>query len=336
MYSNSKTGNIRGTITRRAALALCMAATLASPTAFAQDYPSAPINLIIPVPPGGVLDVLGRGASEFFNRDLGQSFIIENVPGATGMLGAARVANSAPDGYTALLGVSAPFVTNSFLIKDMPIDPDRQFAPVIITTQSTLALVVHNSVPVTTLEEYIAYAKEHPKELTYASAGIGSPHHISGEYFASEAGIELTHIPYKSSTDATADVVGGHVNSAIVALGGILEQAAAGTVLVLAVTDEERSPLAPDVPTIGELLPGFVNAPKAWNGMFLPAGTPPEVVAAFNAEMNVALKDPEFSKQLQDLFLTPVGGAPEDVTTRIANERAVIQGLVDQLGIVPQ
>jgi tripartite-type tricarboxylate transporter receptor subunit TctC len=323
-------------LTRRRSLQLAGAALLAPRAVAAQNYPGAPIMLVIPLPPGGVLDILARGCSERFRKDLGHPLVVVNVPGATSMLGATRVAHARPDGYTALLTVSSPIVTGMFMFREMPFDPDKDLAPVLITSVSTLAIVVHQSVPVTTLQEFIAYARAHPGELTIGSSGIGSPHHIAGEYLAALTGISLTHIPYKGSTESTNDVLAGHVKSAVVAFGGVAEQARAGNVRVLAITDDQRSPLAPDIPTVGEIIPGYVHAPAAWNGMFVPAQTPKEIVAVLNRQMNAALHEPEFERKLKEIFLLPVGGPPEAVTEKIHHEREVTKSLIGRLGLVPQ
>jgi tripartite-type tricarboxylate transporter receptor subunit TctC len=323
-------------VTRRSILQLAGASALIPSAAFAQSYPTAPVTVTIPLPPGGVVDVLGRGCGEKFRKDTGQPFVIENVAGATGMIGCTRVARGKPDGSAALLTISSPIVTSVFMIKNMPFDPDKDLEPVILAAQTVDALVVHSSVPVNSLQEYIAYAKAHPGEMAFGTPGVGSPHHICGVFLQSLTGIQLTHIPYKGSNEATADLIAGHVPSGIVALGGVTAQAKAGNVKILAITDDKRIPEVADIPTVGEIVPGFAHAPAPWTGMFVPAKTPKPIIDTLNHEMNLALSDPEFSAVLKEIFMFPVGGAPEVVTEKIRYERDITKSLLGQLGIVPE
>jgi tripartite-type tricarboxylate transporter receptor subunit TctC len=312
------------------------ALTATSRPALAVTYPTSPITMILPLPAGGVLDVFAHGADAIIRNDWGQSLVLEHFPGASGNIGAERAVLAEPDGYTILLTTSSPLVSNQFLFKHMPFNPTKDLEPVILVSQSPLALVVHSSVPVKSLEEYIAFAKAHPGEMTFGSSGIGSPHHIAGEFLASLAGIKLTHVPYKGSAEATADVVAGHVQSAIVSLGGILEQAKAHNVRILAITDDKRSPAAPDVPTIGEIVPGFQSAPAAWNGIFVPAKTSLQIVSALNTEFNKCLHDPSLVEKLEAITLEPLGGTPQDVVEKIKRETAVTRSVAEKIGLKPQ
>jgi tripartite-type tricarboxylate transporter receptor subunit TctC len=313
------------------------AVTVASPwRGLAAAYPSSPITMILPLPAGGVLDVFAQGANAIVRNDWGQSLVVEHYPGADGDIGVGRAVHAEPDGYTILLTTSAPLVSNQFLFKNMPFDPMKDLEPVILVSQSPLALVVHKSVPITTLQEYIAYAKAHPGDMNFGSSGIGSPHHIAGEFLASLAGIKLTHVPYKGSAEATADVIAGHVQSAVVSLGGILQQAKAGNVRILAITDDKRFPAVPDVPTIGEIVPGFKSSPAAWNGIFVPAKTSQEIVTALNTEFNKCLHDPDLAAKLEAITLEPLGGTPQDVTAKINSEVAVTRSVVEKIGLKPQ
>jgi len=311
------------------------ALSIAPWNALAAAYPASPIKMILPLPAGGVLDVFAHGADAIVRNDWGQPLVLLHLPGASGNIGVDRAAHAEPDGYTILLTTSSPLVSNQFLIKNMPFDPTKDLEPVILVSQSPLALVVHASVPIKTLGEYIAFAKARSGELTFGSSGVGSPHHIAGEYLASLAGIKLNHVPYKGSAAATADVIAGHVQSAIVSLGGILEQAKSGNVRILANTDDKRSPAAPDVPTIGEIVPGFRSAPAAWNGIFVPAKTPPEIVSALNTEFNKCLRDPTLAAKLAAVTLEPLGGTPQDVTEKIKRETAVTRSVAEKIGLRP-
>ena len=323
---------------RREVLRLAAAAaalTAAGAAAFADTYPTQPITLVLPLPPGETLDVLAHFADNIMRKDWGQPLVVEHYPGASGNIGADRVVHAKPDGYTILFSTSSPLVTNKFLFKDMPFDPAKDLEPVILISQSPLALVVHSSVPVKTLQEYIAYAKAHPGQMTFGSSGIGTPHHIDGEFLASLADIKLNHIPYKGSAEAVSDVVAGHVMSAFVSLGGILNYAKAGNVRILAVTSDKRSDAAPDVPTIGEIVPGFKSAPAAWNAIFAPAHTPHDIVMKLNAEFNKILKDPELDAKLKAVTLEPLGGTPQDVTEKVDRETAVTRQVAEKIGLAP-
>lgn len=325
-------------IPRRDVLRLAVATAALTATgsrAFADTYPSAPITIVLPLPPGETLDVLAHSADAVIRADWGQPLVVEHYPGASGDIGADRVVHAKPDGYTILFSTSSPLVTNKFVFKNMPFDPAKDLEPVILISQSPLALVVHSSVPVKTLQEYIAYAKANPGQMTFGSSGIGTPHHIDGEFLGSLADIKLNHIPYKGSAEAVADVVGGHVMSAFVSLGGILPYIKAGNVRILAITSDKRSAAAPDVPTIGEIVPGFKSAPAAWNAIFAPAKTPHDIVMKLNAEFNKILKDPDLDAKLKAVTLEPLGGTPQDVTEKIERETAVTKLVADKIGLVP-
>jgi tripartite-type tricarboxylate transporter receptor subunit TctC len=326
-------------ITRRTALQLGAAAAalgLGPTIAQADTYPDGPITVIIPLPPGGVLDVFARAASDVFQRDLKHPFVVENVPGATSNLGVSRVARSNPDGRTVVLTVSAPVSTNPFVIKDMPFDTDKDLRPVILTAVAPIVLTVHKSFPGSNVKEYLDYAKAHPGELAFGTSGVGSPHHLCGEYLASVADVKLNHIPYKGTPESAADVIAGHIPSAFTALGLVLEQAKAGNVKLLAITDDKRNAAFPDIATIGETVPKFVHAPAAWNAMFVPVKTPDAIVDTLNKEMNVVLKDQGVLEQMQKLFLFPLGGTPDDVTQKRHFEQDITRTLAGKIGLVPQ
>ena len=329
----------RRLISRRSLLKIGGAAALTGLTPSggqAATYPTGPISVIIPLPPGGVTDVLLRLCSEHFRRDLGQPFVIENVPGATSNLGVSRVARARPDGQTVLMCPSSPISTNVVVFKSLPFDPDKDLEPIILTSENPLALVVHSSFPAKTVADYVAYAKAHPGELNYGTSGIGSPHHFCGEYLASSAGVKLKHVPYKGSPETAADVTAGHIMSAFTSYGLMTEQAKAGTVRVLAITSDQRSPSIPDIPTIGETVSGFTGAPGTWNAMFVPAGTPKETRDILNREMNVALRDPELLAAMQKLFVFPIGGTPEAVTEKVKRERQIAKDIAEKIGLEPQ
>jgi tripartite-type tricarboxylate transporter receptor subunit TctC len=328
-------------LTRRTALQLGGAAAILGSTvgagrALADTYPNGPISLIIPVPPGTVLDFLGRFISDRFQKDLKYGFVIENVPGASSNLGVARAARAKPDGSTILFTVSSPMTTNAFLYKDMPFDPDKDFIPVIQTGSAPVALVVHKSFPANNVAEYVAYAKAHPGELSFGSSGPGSPQHLCGEYLAYLAGVKLNHIPYKGVSESANEVIGGHINSAFTSLSLTYEQQKAGLVKILAICEDERTKQAPEIPTVSETIPKFMHAPNGWQAMFVPAHTPDDIVTLLNREMNVALSDPALPNSLKGQFVSIVGGTPQVLIDKMKNERATTKIIVDAIGLVPQ
>ena len=323
-------------LTRRAAISLGAAAIFTPNISLAAEYPSSPINMIIPLPAGTVLDLIGRFASARFQKDLGQPIVVENVAGAAGNLGVTRATRAKPDGQTILYSVSGPVSTNKFVMKNMPYDVDRDLAPVILVGTSPVAIVVHKSFAATTLPEFIAYAKAHPGEISYGSSGIGSPQHLCAEYLQALTDIKLSHVPYKGAPESANDVIAGHIPCAFTSVSLAYEQSKAGQVRILAICDDERTPLAPELATVRETVPQFNNAPTGWQAMFVPAGTPPEVIAVLNREMNLVFKDPELINRFKGQFTTFIGGAPDAVTKKIKAEGEVITSIVKRIGLEPQ
>ena len=333
----SKRWNSGGLLNRRKAIKLGAAAAVMAPgMATAADYPNGPITMIVPVPAGTVLDIIGRFASVRFQKDLGQPIVIENVAGAAGNLGVARAARAKPDGQTVLYSVSGPVSTNKFIMKNMPYDVDKDLAPVILVGASPVAIVVHKTFPGATLAEFIAYAKAHPGEISYGSSGVGSPQHLCAEYLQSLADIKLSHVPYKGAPESANDVIAGQIPCAFTSVSLAYEQMKAGQVRILAICDDERTPLAPEIPTVHELIPQFVNAPTGWQAMFVPAGTPPDVIAVLNKEFNLVFNDPDVTSRFKGQFTRFIGGAPEAVTKKIRDEGEVIAAIVKRIGLVPQ
>jgi tripartite-type tricarboxylate transporter receptor subunit TctC len=327
----------RELLSRRAAIKLAAAAAVMGPrAASASEYPGGPITMIVPLPAGTVLDLIGRFASMRFQKDLGQPIIVENVAGAAGNLGVARAARAKPDGQTILYSVSGPVSTNKFVMKNMPYDVDKNLAPVILVGSSPVAIVVHKSFPVSTLPEFIAYAKAHPGEISYGSSGVGSPQHLCAEYLQTLADIKLLHVPYKGAPESANDVIAGHIPCAFTSVSLTYEQSKAGEIRILAICDDERTPIAPELPTIRETVPQFLNAPTGWQAMFVPAGTPPEVIAILNREMNLVFKDPDLISRFKGQFTSFIGGEPDAVTKKIKSEGDVITSIVKRIGLEPQ
>ncbi len=326
-----------GILSRRATIKLGAAAAVMGPNAaLSADYPSGPITMIVPVPAGTVLDIIGRFASVRFQKDFGQPIVIENVAGAAGNLGVARAARAKPDGQTILYSVSGPVSTNKFIMKNMPYDVDRDLAPVILVGTSPVAIVVHKTFPGATLAEFIAHARAHPGEISYGSSGIGSPQHLCAEYLQSLANIKLAHVPYKGAPESANDVIAGQIPCAFTSVSLAYEQMKAGQVRILAICDDERTPLAPELPTVGETVPRFTNAPTGWQAMFVPAGTSPEIIAILNKELNFVFNDPDVTSRFKGQFTRFIGGAPDAVTKKIRAEGEVIASIVKRIGLEPQ
>lgn len=324
-------------LSRREAIKLGAAATMLGPgVASAADYPAGPITMIIPLPAGTVLDLIARFASNRFQKDLGHPLVVENVPGAAGNLGVLRATRAKPDGQTILYSVSGPVSTNKFVMKNMPYDVDKTLAPVVLVGSSPVAIVVHKSFPAKTLAEFIAYAKANPGAVSYGSSGIGSPQHLCAEYLQSLADIKLNHVPYKGAPESANDVIAGQIPCAFTSVSLTYEQAKIGEIRILAICDDERTPLAPELPVARETMPLFLHAPTGWQAMFVPTGTSPEIIATLNREMNLVFKDPDLISRFKGQFTSFIGGPPELVTKKIRDEGEVITAIVKRIGLEPQ
>jgi tripartite-type tricarboxylate transporter receptor subunit TctC len=312
---------------RSIALLLC----LACGGAVAQDkFPSRPITLVSPFPPGGMTDVIPRAVAPLMQESLHTPVIVENRPGATGAIGASHVARAKPDGHT-LLVVSTPVVAiNQWVYKNLAYDPEKDLAPVITVGTTPNLLAVHPAVPARNLAELIALAKARP--LSFASAGNGSPQHLCGELLKVSAGVDLMHIPYKGAAPATQDVVAGQVPMICNALAVMLPQVRAGRLRAIALVTKTRHPQVPDVPTAHEAgLPGFEF--DVWFGVLAPGATPAVVIERLNAELGRALRAPTVAKQLQGLGLTIVADSPREFAALIAAESAKWRGIVERAGV---
>ena len=260
----------------------------------AQTYPSRQITLIIPFAAGGSNDIVARAIGKQLSEAWGQPVIAENRPGAGGVIGASTVAAAPPDGYTLLL-VSTTFTINAAIKKSMPFDTARDFTPIAFVARSPLLFVASKDLPVKSAKDALALAKSKPDRITYASAGIGSINQIAAELIAQSAGVKLMHVPYKGGAPALNDLLGGHVDVYVSSMPQVQQLAQSGQVNALAVTSVKRAQLLPDVPTLDESgIPGFDLS--SWWGIVGPAGMPPDVVNALNAEINKALTSPEILK----------------------------------------
>jgi tripartite-type tricarboxylate transporter receptor subunit TctC len=274
----------------------------------AQTFPSKPVRLILPYVPGGIIDTAGRHLAVRLTESLGQSVVAENRPGAGGMVGADVVARSAPDGYTILLTDPA-LVSNPTLQKDVPYELAK-LAAVSIVGSSPVVIVASLHLPVKTFPELIAYAKANPGKLNFASAGIGTAPHLAGEMIKLRAGIEMTHVPYRGIGAAYPDIMSGKVQLGFSSIAGAVPFTADNRVRALATTGPKRSPVYPDVPTVGETLAGFEV--DLWIGIYGPAGMPPAVLAKLSSEINKVLEHPELKAAFAKIGVEPRGTTPEE------------------------
>lgn len=317
-----------------AALAFGMLAAVLPGAASAQDaYPSKNIRFVVPYPPGGPTDLMARLLQTELQTRLGVSVIIDNKGGAGGNIGSADVAKQAPaDGYTLLLAASGPMAVNSTLYKTMTFNPLTDLAPVIQISSFPLVLEVHPKVGVSTVKDFVALAKSKKMELSFASAGNGTPQHLAGEIFNTQMDINIAHIPYRGAGPALTDLVGGQVNVMFDILGSSLPYITAGKLVPLAVTSAKRSPQLPNVPTMAEAgVPGYEFT--GWHGIAVRAGTPPAIVDKLNATLNAIFKDPEFAKKWEGIGTPVVGGTAAHFGDLIKRETVRLGKVVKDAGV---
>jgi tripartite-type tricarboxylate transporter receptor subunit TctC len=305
---------MRKAIVVTAAIALCVA-----PAAFAADYPTRPITLIIGFAPGGPSDVMARILTRKMEEILKQPLVIENRTGAGGGIAATAVARAAPDGYSILLATGSSLAINVSLYKNLGYDPEKDFEPISLIGVQTNVLYTHPSVPAKTLKEFVAYAKANPGKLTYGSGGIGTPAHLAGELLKIKAGIEFTHVPFRGTGQALQSVIGGHVPSAFNPPSPLLPHFQSGALRAIAVTTLKRTSALPDTPTFDESgYPGFDAA--TWHAIVAPAGLPRDVTAKLHHALHETLKDPASSKALADLGVDIVNSTPEELRAYVKSE----------------
>lgn len=300
-------------------LVLAFAATLMSGSALAQAWPSKPIRIVVPFPPGGGTDIIARETSERVSKATGWTFVIDNKPGAGGNLGVDNVAKSPADGYTLVLGQTSNLAINPSLYAKLPYDPQKDLVPVVLIAQAPLVLVTGIGTKFKTLADVTATAKAKPGEVNFASPGNGTVAHLTFEIFQKAAGIKTQHVPYKGAAQALTDVVSGTVELYMSSVPTLLGQIKQGKLRALAVTSANHVDDLPQVPTINESgYKGFDAV--TWFGLLAPAGTPKDVVAKVNAEFNKALKAEELRKRLGDEGADPAGGTPDEFASLIKTE----------------
>ena len=313
---------------------LGVALALAATSALAQTYPSKPITLVIGYTPGAVSDLAARTLSDGLNQAWGQPVIVDNRPGSGSNIAAGYVARAPADGYTLMVGTDATLTSNVFLYKHTPFDPVKDFAPIINAGANIICLAVNAELPIKTVADLIAYAKQNPGKLSYGTSGVGSPHHLSGELLHQKAGIEITHIPYKGGGAAVNDLLGGHIGMAFLSLSAAVPHMNTGKIRIVAVVEKSRYAALPDIPTIGETVPGFEMS--SWVGIFAPAGTPPDIVAKLNDAMAKVLKTDAVKAKLANLGLVVQAGTPAELAEIVKDGLRVRGELVKAAGIQPE
>jgi tripartite-type tricarboxylate transporter receptor subunit TctC len=311
-------------------LVVAFAAFIAA--AHADVYPSRPIRLVVPYTPGGGADSVARIIAKRVSQAIGQIIVIENRGGAGSIIGTEVVQKSDPDGYTLLRGQSGPISINPAIYKKLPYDPMKDFAPVTMITAYPYILMVNATLPVKTLKEFVALVKSRPGELNYGTTGVGSANHLITELFSSRAGLNMTHIPYRGTALAVADLLAGQVTMVFADPISALGQMQAGKLRALAVTSKARSSIAPDVPTVAES--GYFGFDViAWHGVFAPAKTPPAIIEKLNAVFVKALKDPETKELLEKQAMQTVGNSPEEFRAFIKEDYAIWRDVATQANV---
>jgi tripartite-type tricarboxylate transporter receptor subunit TctC len=300
-------------------IALAALLALSASCVWAQEYPTKPIRLVVPFPAGGTTDILAREVGQYLSVSLGQPVVVDNRPGAGGNIGADLVAKSPPDGYALLMGTVGTHAINASLYAKMPYDHVKDFAPVVLVAGVPNVLEVNPAVPVNSVADLIKLAKAKPGQINFASSGNGTSIHLSGELFKTMAGVDMTHVPYKGSAPAIADLIGGQVQVMFDNLPSSLPQIKAGKLRAIAVTSAQRAPALPNVPTIAESgLPGFEAS--SWFGILAPAGTPKQIITRINADVNRWLQGADAKEKLPAQGAVAAGGTPEQFAAHIRAE----------------
>jgi tripartite-type tricarboxylate transporter receptor subunit TctC len=301
---------------------------LVAPVAHADEaYPARPVRIVVAFPAGGSVDIVARLAAQELAKRLGQSFVVENRSGGGGVVGTDAVTKSAPDGYTLLMAGATPIVSAPALNSSMPFDPSKDLSTITLIALQANMLIVHPSLPVRTVQDFIAHARAHPGALSYGSAGIGSAQHLSGEAFALRTGVQMVHVPYRGGAPALSDLIGGQIQVMFETIPTALQAVRANQARAVAVTTINRSPAMPELPTIAESgLPGYEM--RAWLGMLGPRGMPQPVIALLDRHLREIAETPEIKAKLVDLGLEVVPSTPASFRTFLDDELAANRALV--------
>ncbi|HEV8517857.1 MAG TPA: tripartite tricarboxylate transporter substrate binding protein [Burkholderiales bacterium] len=286
--------------------------------AWAQNYPSKPVRMVVPYPPGGGTDIIARPLAQRLTEGLGQQVIVDNRAGASGNLGMESVAKTPPDGYTIVLALNAQWAVNPSLYQKLPYDPVRDFAPITLLGAAPYLLVVHPTLPAKSIREFIALAKSKPNELRFSSSGNGSGAHLAAAMLDSMTGTKTTHIPYKGAGQAMPDLIAGQVQFSYVTYTAAGPFVRTGRLRALGVTSARRSAALPDLPAISEVVPGYDA--QVWYGIAAPAGTPSDIITRLNGEAKRALNHPDMGQRLITEAFEPIGSTPEYLGNYIKSE----------------
>jgi tripartite-type tricarboxylate transporter receptor subunit TctC len=310
--------------------ALLLSALLASSVANAQEYPSRTVRLVVPYAAGGPVDIVARITGQKLSESLGQQVVVDNRAGAGGNIALEVVARAPADGYTLLMGANGTNAINPSLYRKMPVDPEKDLAPVSMVASSAMILVVHPSLPVASVKQLIALSRAKPGAVTYASSGSGSTAHLSGELFKSMARIDLLHVPYKGAGPALTDLVAGQVQTMITGVSSTLPYVKAGRLKALGVSSEKRQPLLPDVPAIAEQLPGYEVS--TWYGVFAPTGTPKPVVDRLNQAIVRIFATADAQSRLAAVGADARTNTPEQFAQAVGRERTKWAVIIKESG----
>lgn len=317
------------------AIAFALSLACAIGSASAQNFPTKPVRFVVPFAPGGSTDTLARTIGQKLSDYLGEQVVVDNRPGANGDIGMLLVARAAPDGYTVVLGYIANLGIGPSLYAKMPYDPVKDFAPITQVAGASNILVVHPSVPAKNFKEFITYTKANPGKVNFASAGVASVGHLTGELLNNLAGIDMVHVPYKGSGQAITDLVGGHVKVMISGMASTLPHVKTGKLRGLATTGAKRTPATPDLPTIAESgFPGFEAS--SWFGVLAPARTPRPVIARLHADIVKSLQQPDVRQRLENVGFEIVGGTPDEFAAYIQSEIRKWAKVVKASGAKPE
>jgi tripartite-type tricarboxylate transporter receptor subunit TctC len=317
------------------ALFILIAMVLLAPVVMAQQaYPNKPVRIIVPYPPGGTADIIGRTIAEKLGVLWGQSVIVENRAGAGGTIGVDAVAKAAPDGYTMVLGVTGPLTIAPSINAQLAYDPLRDLVPITLVAAVPSLIAIHPSVPARDLKELIALAKSQPGKLTFASAGTGTSVHIAGELFKSMAGVDIIHVPYKGGAPALNDLLGGQVSMIIENMPQLLPQVRAGKIRALAVTSEQRSPTLADMPAVAEILPGYEAT--TWFGLLAPAKTPQEIVRKVQSDVAKIGMLPDVKERFTGLGADVIASTPEAFAKHLQSELVRFSKVIKDANIKAQ
>lgn len=319
---------------RRLALATTLAMLAAPSIGLAQNYPSRPITIVVGYTPGAVSDLAARTISEGLNQAWGQPVIVDNRPGGGSNIAGGYAARSQADGYTLMVGTDATMTSNVFLYKHTPFDPVKDFLPVINVGANIICLAVNAELPIKSVADVIAYAKANPGKLSYGSSGTGSPHHLAGELLRQKTDINIQHIPYRGGGAAVNDLLGGHIGMAFLSLSAAVPHINTGKIRIVAVVEKTRYAAMPDIPTVGETVPGFEMS--SWVGLFAPAGTPQPIVAQLNQAIAKILKTDGIKEKLANLGLAVLASSPEELGQTVKEGLKVRGELVKAAGIQPE